>query len=64
LVFERDLFVESLDDILAGDNRFIKIDSGVSKQAVFVTAAADGSITPDKEMGYGALSRGVSTFIL
>ncbi|EUC50907.1 hypothetical protein COCMIDRAFT_21622 [Bipolaris oryzae ATCC 44560] len=56
LAFERGLFVESLDDLLNGTARFIKKNSVVDKQAVFVSADKNGDLVPTKDMGYGALN--------
>jgi hypothetical protein len=45
LAFERGLFVESLDDLLHGKNRFIKKNLTVDKQAVFISANSNGKFS-------------------
>jgi hypothetical protein len=42
LAFERGLFVEPLDQLLAGCTRHIKKDKEVDKQAVFVSSDTNG----------------------
>ncbi|KAF2733773.1 hypothetical protein EJ04DRAFT_564779 [Polyplosphaeria fusca] len=56
LVYNRGLFVQSLDEILDGDDRYLKVHQTVADQAVFVSSDQSSGILPNRPMAFGGLN--------
>ncbi|KAE8842371.1 hypothetical protein PTNB73_00426 [Pyrenophora teres f. teres] len=62
--YARGYFVDSLEDLLYGDNRYFKTVSEIGEQAVLVAADTEGRLIYTKDMGYSAINRKLQTMCL